>query len=124
MVAILFLLVLFVGPGLATAGPFLVSDPYGPDSLQPTAFVVTVNGSAQQVAPVAYPDGSAYLRYDLKDLPDGEHALKVKALNAIWRTESIEEEYRIRKKDGVCSPVRDAKDRIAPSRTYPGHTGH
>lgn len=110
--------------GSATAAPFLMSDPYGPGGPQPTAFDVTVDGRSERVAPVTYPDGGAYLYYDLKDLPDGEHVLKVKALNGVWHTESVEEEYRIRKKDGVCSlsPVPKPKERIAPSRTYKGYT--
>ena len=116
------MLILFVGPGLATASPFLVSDPYGPDRLQPTVFAVTVNGKIEHVAPTVYPDGSAYLRYDLKDLPDGDYLLKVKAVNAVRQIESTEEEYRIRKRDGKCFPIPKAKEAAPPSRAYRGHT--
>lgn len=105
----------------AIAAPFLVCDPYGPDSLQPTAFEVTANGRTESVAPVTYPDGSAYLRYDLKGLPDGEHTLRIKALNDVRREKSAEVEYRLKKNGDICSPVPMPKQRISPSRTYRGH---
>jgi hypothetical protein len=116
-----FLFILVVLSGFATAAPFLVCDPYGPDGLQPTAFEVTVDGRTERVGPLTYPDGSVYLRYDLQDLPDGEHVLGVKALNDVLRTESVEEQSRVEKKDGVFSLAAKAKEKMPPSRAYKGY---
>lgn len=116
------LLAILVGfSGSAIAGPFLVCDPYGPDALQPTAFDVTANGRTERISPLTYPNGSSYLRYDLKDLPDGEHVLRVKARNDVRREESAEVEYRLRKKGDICSEAPKPKQKIPPSRTYRGH---
>ncbi len=114
---------MFCLSSLVEAFPFLECDPYGPDGLQPAAFEVTVNGGSERVAPLAYPDGSSYLRYDLKDLPEGEHTIKVKALNDVRHTESLEVVHKIRRRDGVFSfiPVPKAKEVMAPSRAYRGH---
>lgn len=107
--------------GSAIAAPFLICDPYGPDSLQPTVFDVTVNGRTERISPQAHPDGSVYLRYDLKNFPDGEHVLRIKARNDVRREESAEVEYHLRKKDGTCSEMPKPKEKIPPSRTYRGH---
>jgi hypothetical protein len=113
--------VFLVCPVLAGAAPFLVCDPYGPGSLQPTAFQVTVNGKTERVAPTKHPNGGVYLHYDMKDLGDGEHQLKVKAINEIRKTESGELEYRFRKTGENWSPVAPEKEKIQPSRSYPSH---
>jgi hypothetical protein len=118
-----FLLILFGLSSLVEASPFLECDPYGPDGLQPTAFEVTVNGRSERVAPLTYPDGSSYLRYDLKDLPDGEHAIKVKVFNDVWQIESVEVIHKIQREDGVFSliSVPKAKEVMAPSKSYGGY---
>jgi len=117
------LLILFGLSSSVGASPFLECDPYGPDSLQPTAFEVTVNGRSERVAPLTHPDGSAYLRYDLKDLSDGEHTIKVKALNDVGRTESVEVIRKVQRRGEVFSLLSapEAKDVIAPSRSYRGY---
>lgn len=118
-----FLLILFGLSSSVEASPFLACDPYGPDGLQPTAFEVTVNGRSERVAPLTYPDGSVYLRYDLKDFPDGEHAIKVKALHDVWTIESVEVIRMIQKQDGVffLISVPKAKEVMAPSKSYRGY---
>lgn len=118
-----FLLILFGLSSSVGASPFLECDPYGPDSLQPTVFEVTVNGRPERVAPLMYPDGSSYLRYDLKDLPNGEHAIKVKALNDVRRIESVEVIRKIQRQDGVFSFISlpEAKEVMAPSKSYRGY---
>lgn len=118
---VIFMFVLAGFSSSAVAAPFLVSDPYGPDSLQPTFFEVTVNGRTERIAPQVSPDGRAYLRYDLKDFADGDYVVKVRALNDLRKVESAEEEYRFRKKGENCSPVPKPKEKIAPSRIYKGH---
>lgn len=108
-------------PVIAAASPFLVSDPYGPGSFQPTAFQVTVNGMTERVPPSRHPDGGVYLHYDMKDLCDGEHHLKVKAVDETRKTESAEVEYRVKKTGDLWSPVAKEKEKMPPSRSYQGH---
>jgi hypothetical protein len=107
----------------AVAAPFLVCDPYGIDGLQPTAFEVTVDGRSERIVPLTYPDGSAYLYYDLTSLSDGEHLVRVKAMNDVWHSESAEVSRVIKRQDGLLSlgPVPVPKERMAPSRSYGGH---
>lgn len=123
MARISFLLILVCFSSLVEASPFLECDPYGPDSLQPTAFEVTVNGRSERVAPLRYPDGSSYLRYDLKDLPDGEHAIKVKAFNDVWHIESVEVIRKIKRQEEVFSLMSapKAKEVMSPSKSYRGY---
>lgn len=118
-----FLVVSLFFSHIAVAAPFLVSDPYGTGDLQPTAFQVTVNGKADRVVPVKHPDGGVYLRYDMKNLDDGVHVLKVKAFNEAWQTESAEMEYRVKKTGDAWSPVAKEEEKMSPSRTYRGHRG-
>ena len=119
-----FLIVLpFVLPGFAFAAPFLVSDPYGPEGPQPTVFEVTVDGRAERVSPAKHPKGGVYLRYDLKGLADGEHVIRVKAMNEKLQTESAEEEYRVSRRGDSWAPLHKVREKMGPSRTYPGYRG-
>jgi hypothetical protein len=107
--------------GAVMAQPFLVSDPYPAKEVQPTKFVVTVGGKSFDVVPEKNPDGSSYLKYDLSQLPDGLHTVKVKAVNSTLKQESPEMSLSLQKTGSNVTRAKDESEKIAPSRTFPGY---
>jgi hypothetical protein len=113
----LFLLI----PVVLLAGPFLVCDPYPPTELQPTKFVVVFDGSAVDVVPEQYPDGSSFLRRDLGNVADGVHTVKVKAVNSVVNVESVEVGISFRKTGSQVVRVKDDAEKIPASRSFKGY---
>jgi hypothetical protein len=113
----LFLLI----PVALLAGPVLVCDPYPVSELQPTKFVVTVNGSPVDVFPEHLPDGSSYLRHDLGSLADDIYTVKVKAVNTVVNLESSEVSISFRKTGSQVTRVKDDAEKLPASRSYKGY---
>jgi hypothetical protein len=68
-------------PGSSSGAPFLVCDPYPVKTNQPTHFVVIAGESWYIVRADKLPNGGVRLKFDISQLPDGEHALEVRAMN-------------------------------------------
>ena len=113
----LFLLI----PVVLLAGPLLVCDPYPATELQPTKFVVSVNGSAVEVLPEKHPGGGSYLRYDLGSLADGIYTVRVKAVNAPAKMESSEVTISFSKTGSQVTRVKDDTEKLPASRSYKGY---
>jgi hypothetical protein len=118
---IILVVLLAAAPAVLMAQPFLVSDPYPAKEVQPTKFVVTVGGKSFDVVPEKNPDGSSFLKYDLSHLPDGIHAVKVKAVNSTLNQESPEMSLSLQKTGSTVTRAKDESEKIAPSRTFPGY---
>jgi hypothetical protein len=116
-----FTVLLMAIPALLMAQPFLVSDPYPAKEVQPTKFVVTIGGTSFDVVPEKNPDGSSFLKYDLSRLPDGLHAVKVKAVNSTLKQESLEVSLSLQKTGSNVTRAKDDGEKLAPSRTFPGY---
>ena len=114
---------LVAAPALLMAQPFLVSDPYPAKEVQPTKFVVTIGGKSVDVVPQKNTDGSSFLKYDLAQLPDGLHTVKVKAVNSALKQESPEMSLSLQKTGSNVTRAKDESEKIAPSRTFPGYAG-
>ena len=71
-------------PTTAMAAPFLVCDPYTVDGSEPTAFIVTLNGTTYTAPAVATGTNQVYLHLDLAGKVAANNTLTVKAQN-IWR---------------------------------------
>ncbi len=64
------------------AAPFVVSDPYPPDSAQPTEFVISVSGTQTPVIiPATVTSQGAILKWDVSGV-SGSKTITVKARNA------------------------------------------
>ena len=113
----LFLLI----PVVLLAGPVLVCDPYPASGIQPTKFVVNVNGRAVDVLPEKHPDGGLYLRYDLGSLADGIYTVKVKAVNTVAKMESSDVLISFSKTGSQIVRVKDDAEKIPASRSYKGY---
>ena len=113
----LFLLI----PVVLLAGPVLVCDPYPASGIQPTKFVVNVNGRAVDVLPEKHPDGGMYLRYDLGSLADGIYTVRVKAVNAPAKMESSEVTISFSKTGSQVTRVKDDTEKLPASRSYKGY---
>ena len=120
-VLLLSLITLILAPTYLFAGPLLMCDPYPVTELQPTKFVVVFDGSAVDVVPEQYPDGSSFLRRDLGNVADGIHTVKVKAVNSIVNVESVEVSISFRKTGFQIVRVKDDGEKIAPSRSFKGY---
>jgi hypothetical protein len=85
MKKIIVLLVMLV-PSVVFASPFVVSDPYASTVVQPTEFVVRVDGGADVVSPVETVTGGVRLQYDVGGVSAGSHTITVKAvrIDPIW----------------------------------------
>lgn len=107
----------------AFGSPFLVSDPYSGQNKGLTKFLVTINGETTESAPSKNTDGTLYLKYDLGSLPDGTYTATIKAVNAKGQ-ESSPATYSFKKKGGKVEPYTPPvpKQKIQPSRSYPGHS--
>jgi hypothetical protein len=106
------------------AGPLLISDPYPLTELQPTKFVVVLDGAHREVLPEQYPDGSSRLYIDLGDIADGVHTVKVKAVNSVVSTdpksprESAWVSFSFLKKGSQVVRIKDESEKRPPSRTF------
>jgi len=82
---LLFLGLLLVGTTLAKAAPFLVSDPYVPQSdpnLNPTQFVIHgISGTDITINATTLTGGNLVLEYDLATLPNGTYHVTAAAVN-------------------------------------------
>lgn len=114
--------VLILSSTWAFGAPYLVSDPYPKDDKGLTKFLVTINGKTTESTPAIHADGTPYLKYDLGDLPDGTYTMTIKAVNAKGQ-ESFPATYSFKKTGGKVEPYAPPvpKQKIAPSRSYPGH---
>jgi hypothetical protein len=71
------------------------------------------------------PDGAVRLRFDLSELPTGEHRIEIKAVNESRQTESEPVLLNLLKKNGqvvilLAPEGKPEKEKIPPSRTIPG----
>ena len=119
------LIIPLLAPCALFAGPTLTSDPYPVTELQPTKFVVILDGTAREVLPEHYPDGSSRLRYDLGEIADGVHTVKVKAVNSAVNPasplESAEVTVPFRKTGSQIERIRDESEKRPPTRTLKGY---
>jgi hypothetical protein len=106
----------------ALGSPFLVSDPYPKDDKGLTKFLVTIDGRTAESIPAKNAAGTLYLKYDLGDLPDGTYTATIKAVNAKGQ-ESFPATYSFKKTGSKVEPYTPPvpKQKIAPTRSYPGH---
>ena len=119
--AVLALIISLFAPLSLIAGPILLCDPYSATELQPTKFVVVFDGMARDVLPERYPDGSSRLRYDLGEIADGVHTVKVKAVNSVRVLESAEVAISFGKTGSQIVPMKGEAEKRPPSRTYKGY---
>jgi hypothetical protein len=124
---LIFVTLLFLASTLY-AEPFLTSGSYPKGPYQPTEFTIVVGKLAFSVAAEKLPDGAVRLKFDLAQLPDGEHTLEIKAVNGATGRESEAVSLRLFKKNGkevvLETPPEEptknappAKKLIPPSRT-------
>jgi hypothetical protein len=108
---------------LAFGAPFLVSDPYPKKDLKLTKFLVTINGKTTESTPAKNADGTFYLKYDLGSLPDGMFTASIKAVDSKGK-ESSPATYSFKKTGTEVEPYTPPvpKQKIAPSRNFPGHS--
>ena len=76
------ILIILSASTAAFGAPFLVADPYPPGGEMPVKFLVTIDGRTTESVALRNTDGSVYLKFDLGDLPEGTHAVSVKAVDA------------------------------------------
>ena len=116
------LIILLLGPASLLAGPILMCDPYPTTGLQPTKFVVELDGIAHDVLPEQYPDGSSRLRYDLGEIADGVHTAKVRAVSSAVksgpRLESAWVVISFRKTGTQIVRIKDETEKLQPTRTF------
>ena len=119
------LIILLFAPASLLAGPMLVCDPYPVTELQPTNFVVVLDGTTRDVAPERYPDGSSRLTYDLGEIPDGVHTVKVKAVNSAVNPQTPLESAWVTisfmKAGSQIARTKDESEKIPPTRTFKGY---
>lgn len=77
------LAIILMLPALALAAPFLVCDPSTVDGSEPTAFVVTLNGTTYAAPAVATGTNQVYLHLDLSGKVAANNTATVKAQN-VW----------------------------------------
>ncbi len=110
---------------LCSAAPFLVCDPYSKEGEQPTGFFVASGKLTFSTPAERLPNGAVRLKFDLGNLPDGEHKVEVRAVNESTGAKSEPVHVQILKKDGQAvilatpQPIPE-KQKIPPSRTIPG----
>ncbi len=115
------LAVLLLRPASLFAEPTILSDPYAITELQPTKFVLVLDGIARDVLPEKYPDGTSRLNYQLTQIADGVHTVRVKAVNAPHKLESAEVSFSFRKSGQELTRIKDESDKRPPSRTFKGY---
>jgi len=119
LLATLFLIV----STLAFGAPFLVSDPYPKKDTKLTKFLVIINGKTSESDPAKNADGTLFLKYDLGGLPDGTYTATIKAVDTKGK-ESSPATYSFKKTGAKVEPYNPPvpKQKIAPSRSFPGHS--
>jgi hypothetical protein len=107
----------------AFGAPYLVSDPYPKKDTKLTKFLVTINGKTTESAPAKNADGTLFLKYDLGGLPDGTYTATIKAVDTKGK-ESSPATYSFKKTGVKVEPYTPPvpKQKIAPSRSFPGHS--
>lgn len=110
------LLVLLLGVARVCAAPFLVSDPYVPQSdpnLNPVQFVIQgIGAAAITVQATTLSGGNIVLQYDLSTLPNGQYTVSAAAIN-IFGGESTFSAPPFAFTKGVPSPPTNL--RISPT---------
>ncbi len=61
------------------------------------------------------------VRYDLGEIADGVHTVKVKAVNSVRVLESAEVTISFRKTGSEIVRMKDEAEKRPPSRTYKGY---
>ncbi|HME43446.1 MAG TPA: hypothetical protein VKF36_10205 [Syntrophorhabdales bacterium] len=119
------LIILLFAPASLFAGPVLVCDPYPVTELQPTRFVVVLDGTSRDVLPEQYPDGSSRLNHDLGEIADGVHTVKVKAVNSVANPQSPLESAWVAisfmKTGSQIVRTKDESEKLPPTRTFKGY---
>jgi len=112
-------------PAWLSAGPMLVCDPYPVTELQPTSFVVVLDGTTHDVVPERYPDGSSRLNHDLGKIGDGAHTAKVKAVNSAVNPQTPLESAWVTisfmKAGSQIARTKDESEKLQPTRTFKGY---
>jgi hypothetical protein len=122
----LFFCIFFV-TSLCFGEPFLVSDPYPKSDEQPTDFRIVSQSLNVMVPAEKSPNGIVKLRYDLFNLPDGEHILEITAIDKARGKESVPTVMKIMKKGKDVTivplpspPSEPLNTQRPPSRAIPG----
>jgi hypothetical protein len=121
------LIIPLLTPYVLFAGPTLISDPYPVTALQPTQFVVVCDGTTREVLPEQYPDGTSRLNYELGEIADGVHTVKVKAVNTAAHSnpqsplESAWVAVSFRKAGSQIVFVKEESEKRPPSRMLKGY---
>jgi hypothetical protein len=124
---VLSLIILLLGPASLLAGPVLMGDPYPLTGLQPTGFVVVLDeGTPREVPPKKYPDGTLGLWYELGEIADGVHTVKVKAVKtadksgnkSATRLESPWAATSFRKTGAQIVRIKGEAEKLPPTRTF------
>ncbi|HVN25145.1 MAG TPA: hypothetical protein VMT71_14320 [Syntrophorhabdales bacterium] len=112
-------------PAWLCAGPVLLSDQYSASELQPTKFVVVLDGISRDVLPERFPDGTSRLRCDLGDIADGAHTVKVKAVNSAVNPraplESADVILSFRKAGSLVERMKAESEKLPATRTPKGY---
>jgi len=99
----------------AWASPFVVSDPYPADAVQPDGFAVSLDGGPVVESPADRVTSSTVrFKYDVGSVAPGNHTIKVKAFvyDATWgRVESAEAVFTFAR---PAAPAVPAGLRLAP----------
>ena len=97
------------------ASPFVVSDPYASDAVQPDGFLVSLDGGAVVESPADPVTASTVrFKFDVGAVTSGNHTLKVKAYknDPVWgRLESAEAVFTFAR---PAAPAVPAGLRLAP----------
>ena len=119
LLATLFLIV----STFAFGAPFLVSDPYPPKESKLSKFLVTIDGKTSESSPAKNSDGALYLKYDLGNFQTELTQLTIKAVDTKGK-ESSPATYSFKKTGAKVEPYTPPvpKQKIAPSRSFPGQT--
>ena len=97
------------------ASPFVVSDPYASDAVQPDGFLVSLDGGAVVESPADPVTASTVrFKFDVGSVTAGSHTIRVKAFknDAAWgRLESAEAVFTFSR---PAAPAVPAGLRLAP----------
>ena len=85
---ILIILSFLLMSSVVSAAPFIVCDPYLPTEMQPTSFVLIIDGGSPiSVSPSSFTGGvGLILEYDVGGVAVGSHTVKIKACvtDSVW----------------------------------------
>jgi hypothetical protein len=122
---LLSLISILLGPAWLSAGPVLMGDPYPVAGVQPTKFVVEIDGISRDVLPEKSPDGRLFFRYDLGQIADGVHTARIKAVNSVVDKkkpkESVWVTISFRKTGSEITRIKDESEKLTPTRTFKGY---